>query len=234
MSSFLPFLISWLQQYGYPVLWLSTFVAAVGLPLPINFVLLAAGAFAALGDFNLVLLAILAVSASMSGDSVGYYIGRRGGGKFFHWLEEQRRFRFISPSALARSRAYFAKRGGWAIFLSRFLFTALGGTINLLAGAEVYPYRRFLIYDAGGELLGALIPLGLGYIFEASWEAVGNILAALSIFATALAIAIYFSIRLIRMLKQMKAINTQEITQRTDKVRAPVERKQKRSDFLPL
>ena len=56
MSSLLPLLLHGLHEYGYAVLWLTVFIAAVGLPLPINLLLLAAGAFAVRGDFNIVLL----------------------------------------------------------------------------------------------------------------------------------------------------------------------------------
>ena len=69
MSIFLSTLLNSLQSYGYPALWLSIFVAAVGLPLPIGLVLLAAGAFAALGDFNVIVLALIATSASVAGNS---------------------------------------------------------------------------------------------------------------------------------------------------------------------
>ncbi|MBV9229842.1 MAG: DedA family protein [Chloroflexi bacterium] len=205
MSSFLPALLSWLQEYGYPALWLSIFFASIGLPLPISLVLLGAGAFAALGDFNVVVLAMIAVSASVGGDSVGYWLGRTIGGKVLDWLERQQKFHFISPRVVARSRVYFQRRGGWAIFLSRFLFSALGGPINLLAGAELYSYRRFLFYDATGEALGALIPLTLGFIFGAGWEALGDILGTISTFVLALVIAVYLILLLIRMIRRMKA-----------------------------
>ena len=56
MSSLLPLLLHWLHEYGYAALWLTVFIAAVGVPLPISLVLLAAGAFAVRGDFNIALL----------------------------------------------------------------------------------------------------------------------------------------------------------------------------------
>jgi transmembrane protein TMEM174 (potassium channel) len=56
MSSLLSILLHELHKYGYPILWLIIFMAAVGLPLPASLVLLAAGAFAAHGDFNIALL----------------------------------------------------------------------------------------------------------------------------------------------------------------------------------
>lgn len=198
MSTILPVLLSWLQEYGYLALWLSVFVASVGVPLPIGLLLLAAGAFAALGDFDIVLLTVVAVIASICGDSVGYLIGRRLGHKVLLWLAG----RLLPAERIKRSQEYFKRRGAWAIFLSRFLFSAFGGVVNLLAGTEEYPYRRFLLYDATGETIGALLPLSLGYVFGVSWEAVGDILGGVSLFALGLLFTTYLTVRLIRMIRQ--------------------------------
>jgi membrane-associated protein len=199
MSVFLTALLNIMQSYGYPALWVSIFIAAVGLPLPIALVLLAAGAFAALGDFNLVLLTLISISASVAGDNLGYAIGRLWGSRGADWLEHSKLGkRFLKPDSVARSRLYFKKRGGWAIFFSRFLVAALGGVVNLLAGTELYPYRYFLFFDIAGEALGALIPLLLGFAFGATWEAVGDILGTFSLLILGLLIVIYLFIRLLR------------------------------------
>ncbi len=200
MSSYLPYIINWLQLYGYPVLWLSVFIAAVGLPLPTTLLLLAAGAFAALGNFNLLILIPLAISASTLGDNVGYLLGRRFGSLLLHRLERQQRLRFIPTHNIAKARAYFTRRGGWAIFLTRFLFSALGGITNILAGADIYPYKRFLLYDICGETIGATTLLLLGFTFGASWEAVGDMLGTFSGLLLACTIAIALSVLLIRNL----------------------------------
>ena len=203
MSTILPVLLSWLQEYGYPVLWLSVFVASLGVPLPIGLMLLASGAFAALGDFDIVLLTVVAITASICGDSVGYLIGRRLGYKVLIWLAG----RLLPAERIKRSQEYFKRRGAWAIFLSRFLFSAFGGVVNLLAGTEEYPYRRFLLYDATGETVGALLPLSLGYVFGVSWEAVGDILGAVSLFALGFLFTTYLFVRLIRMIRQRPLTN---------------------------
>jgi len=90
-------------------------------------------------------------------------------------------------------------------------------------------------------LIGALIPLTLGYLFGASWEAVGNILAAISVLVAAFVIAVYLTVRLTRMMRRMKVIKEGSIYMRAggeyidDSVENPiiVDRAQKRSDFLP-
>ena len=205
MSVFLTSLLSVLQTYGYPALWLSIFIAAVGVPLPVSLVLLAAGAFAALGNFNLILLALISISASVAGDNVGYLIGRFWGSKVADWLDHSKLGRrFLKPDSVARSRLYFKKRGGWAVFFSRFLVAALGGVVNLLAGTELYPYPYFLTFDIAGETLGALIPLLLGFAFGASWDAIGDILGTSSLLVLGLLLVIYLFLRLLRYARRVQ------------------------------
>jgi membrane-associated protein len=195
---YLPQLLSFLQAYGYPMLWLTTFIAALGAPLPITLLLLAAGAFSAAGDFNIVVLAVVALSASVTGDSVGYWIGRLWGSQLLEWMAETRLGKQVmSPETLARSREYFQRRGGIAIFLTRSLISALGSVTNVVAGSELYPYRLFLLYDVLGEALGAILPLGLGYIAGASWEALGDIFSAVAFFALGAVCVIYLGYRLL-------------------------------------
>jgi membrane-associated protein len=215
MNNLLSTLLIFLQDYGYPSLWISVFVAAIGVPFPISLVLLAAGAFAALGDFNIVLLFVLSFSALVCGDNIGYLIGRRWGSKALNRVENSKRWnRLIPAGTIGLSRNYFQKRGWWAIFLSRFLFSAFGGVINLLSGSELYPYRYFLLSDISGEALGALIPLLLGYIFGASWEAVGDVLGYSSFLILSVLVVILLVIRLLRSaqgLEQVKAVKISQL-----------------------
>jgi len=233
MNLLLPYLITWVQQYGYPALWLIIFVAAIGIPLPVSFILLAAGAFAALGDFNVLLLGVIAVTASTSGDQIGYLLGRSVGTRILAWLGHPGRFNPISRQGLQRAHIYFEKRGGLAIFLSRSIVSALGGTINLLAGAAVYPYHRFLLYDMCGEVCAAIIPLVLGYIFGASWEALGDVLGMVSLLILALLVAIYLTYRLIRMLLRMRATRA-ALDLRIEAKRVPLPGIKESPDSLPL
>lgn len=204
MNSTLPYLLTLLQDYGYIVLWIVVFISAAGLPLPVSLLLLAAGAFAAMGDFNIAILTAVAISAFVAGDNFGYLIGRRWGSRVLIWLETSGKVRFIKPKTLARSRAYFNRLGGWAIFFSRFLVPALGGAINLLAGAEFYPYQRFVVYDISGETIAALLSLVLGYVFGASWDAVGDILGSFSFFILAFLIVLLLGYQTIRLLRSLR------------------------------
>lgn len=240
MSTLLSNLLTFFETYGYFALWVSVFIAAAGLPLPISLEMLAAGAFAALGDFNLVLLFVIALSAQVCGDNVGYLIGRRWGSRVLNWLEQSQKWnRFIPLRTIERSRHYFRQRGGWAIFLSRFLFTALAGIINLLAGSELYPYRYFILTDVSGKALGVLIPLLLGFIFAASWEVMGDILGPLSLFILGL-LAVFLLVRLlIKYMRELKQAHSPEVSQSLDVQSIPggapvVDTSANPSDKLPL
>lgn len=204
MNSVLPYLLIWLQEYGYPILWLAVFVSAAGIPLPTSLVLLAAGAFAASGDFNLPILIAVSISAFIAGDNLGYLLGRLWGSKLLEWLEKSGKMRIIKPRTIVRSRVYFNRLGGWAIFFSRFLVSALGGAINILAGAERYPYQRFVLYDACGEAVGAALPIVLGYMFGASWDVVGDILGSFSLFLLATLISLWLIFKIIRLLQHSR------------------------------
>ena len=200
MSSFV---ITALHQYGYPALWAIIFIAAVGAPISGNLLLYAAGAFAAFGDFNIFLLFPVAVSAAVLGDSLGYFIGRKLGNPLLTWLEK-RHWRFLKPEVLARGRSYFRRRASWAIFLSRWLIVVLGGPINWLAGAEHYSYRTFLFWDISGQLLGALIPLSVGYTFAASWEEAESLFGSISDFALAFLATLIIALALFRSIRAHK------------------------------
>ena len=183
------FVISALQQYGYPALWLTVFVAAAGVPVSGSLLLFAAGAFAALGDLNVFILFPVALSAAVMGDNLGYFIGRRVGNAIILWLERQKRIRWITPQNMARGRAYFRRRTAWAIFITRFLIVVLGGPINILAGIERYRYQYFLFWDVFGQIISVILSLGLGYAFAESWEEVASLFGAFASLALAVVAA---------------------------------------------
>lgn len=200
------FFLDALQLYGYPVLWLIVFIAAAGIPISGSVLLFASGAFAALGDFNIVILFPVALSAAVMGDNLTYYIGRRVGVSLFHWVERQKRFRFITPQTMERGLESFRRNAAWTIFMTRCLLVALGGPVNLVAGLEQYPYPRFLLWDISGQILGAAIPLGLGYIFAQSWEEVASVFGAVSSLLLALIVALIISVMLIRNVRQRQRV----------------------------
>ena len=69
--------VEFLVNYGYAALFACVLAEQIGLPVPAAPFLLAAGALAGLGKLALALL--LAVVASLIGDTVWYYLGKMRG-----------------------------------------------------------------------------------------------------------------------------------------------------------
>lgn len=163
------FFLSAMLTYGAPMLGLALMIGAVGVPLPGSLLLIAAGAFTRQGIMDTAWAAALGLIGMIAGDSLSYGIGR--------FARRAVETRLGASSAWQRARTLFEQRGGLAIFLTRFLLTALALPINLIAGGSGYRFDRFLLFDLSGEVVWLGLYGGLGYLFGAQWELVGQFLS---------------------------------------------------------
>jgi membrane-associated protein len=194
----LPDLLSDIRVHGYIALWIIVFLGGAGVPLPVDPLLLAAGALAGHGELNAVVVALVAISAAGCGDVVGYYVGRIAGRRAATWLKRSPIGQhIIAQSTLERGRAYFARYGGWTIFLSRWLVGAFSGVVNLLAGVRRYPFPAFFAYALAGETLDTAIMLALGVAFGASWMMANNLVKVISFVALGLIGAALIVVRIV-------------------------------------
>lgn len=167
-------LLTYLINDGYPVVAVVTFAGAVGAPLPVTVLLLAAGAFAYEGELELTFLVPLALGAAVLGDTVGYAAGRWGG----HAAIERHGSRIgLTPERLEPICERFNRSGALAVLVTRFLLTPIALPVNLLAGATGYPLPLFVTYASLGELIWVSGYVGLGYVFGTSWQDVVDIVS---------------------------------------------------------
>ncbi|MDF2558171.1 MAG: dedA [Bacillales bacterium] len=125
--------------------------------LPGDSLLFAAGAFAAKGDFNIFLLWILLISASILGDNINYYIGRKIGKR----LAESR---FVRVEYLLRAEGFYEKYGGKAIIVGKFM-PIVRTFVPFVAGIGKMNYPRFLSRNIAGAFIWITLFLVLGYFF---------------------------------------------------------------------
>ncbi|MGQ0563146.1 MAG: DedA family protein [Gemmatimonadota bacterium] len=154
-----------IRQYGtwtYAILFGIIFVETglVVMPLlPGDSLLFAAGAFAARGALNPVLLFVLLSIAAVVGDSVNYSIGRYIGARAFT-MES----RFFKREYLDRAHVFYEKYGGRAIVFARFV-PIIRTFAPFVAGAGYMTYSRFLFYNVAGGLAWIAIFVFAGYFF---------------------------------------------------------------------
>lgn len=99
-----------------------------------------------------VLLGVAVVIGALLGESIGFFLGRWLGPALRH----SRLGRRIGEHNWERSERYLRRRGGPAIFLSRFL-PVLHSLVPLTVGMSGYPYRRFLAWTAPACVLWAVL-----------------------------------------------------------------------------
>ena len=157
-------LLGLVPQYGAWLLAICTFFSCLALPIPASIGMLAAGGFVASGDLSLSASAGSALAGAVAGDQIGYVMGRFGGGSWFDQLGAR-------AKPLARARDMLASRGGIAVFLSRWLVSALGPYVNLAAGAAGQPWPVFTGFAVAGEVVWVGLYVGLGYAFTGNLEA---------------------------------------------------------------
>jgi membrane protein DedA with SNARE-associated domain len=136
---------------GYPVLAVLIFGESAGLPLPGETALLTAGGLAAAGSLALPLVILVAATAAIAGDTVGYWLGRRGGRAFLlrdGFLAEHRR------DAVMRADRFFDRYGTATVFCGRWV-PGIRVIAAVMAGATQMSWKRFVIANALGAFAWA-------------------------------------------------------------------------------
>ncbi|MEK7144663.1 MAG: VTT domain-containing protein [Patescibacteria group bacterium] len=130
----------------------------VGIFLPGDSLLFAAGLLSAAGFLSVGPLIFVVVIAAIIGDSVGYWFGANVGVNFFKRKDSF----FFKQEYLKRTEKFFQTYGGRAVILARFV-PIVRTLAPVLAGIGSMTYPTFLRYNIlGGLLWGAGMTL-LGY-----------------------------------------------------------------------
>lgn len=188
-----------MQALGYPGIAAIVGLESAGLPLPGETTLLAASYLAATGHLSLPLVIGSAALGAIVGDSIGYFVGRRGGRRF---LERYGKYVGVTPEKLVRADDYFVRHGAKTVFFGRFvaLLRVLAGP---LAGASRMPYRRFLDANVAGAVAWATTMGTLGFFFG---KPVAAVLSSLGVWAL-VALAVFMIARFV--FKRIRSRKTQ-------------------------
>ncbi len=168
-------LLAAISTYGLPAFFAVIAIAAVGVPLPVTFALIAAGSFVALGEMSLWQVIVVGSLGAIVGDQVGYLLGRRCGPRIERWLRKKRN----GGKKIDQAHAFIERWGAMGIFFSRWLITPLGPWVNLTSGMTNYRWRHFLLWDVVGETLWVVLYVLLGKFFSGSVQALADVLGNL-------------------------------------------------------
>jgi membrane protein DedA with SNARE-associated domain len=161
--------------YGAALIFVSSYLSCLALPIPTSIVMLAGGAFVTTGDLSFGSVFLAAWVGAVLGDQTGYAIGRLGGAPIVARLARAP----ARAKLLNRARALVDRRGTVGVFLSTWLFAPLGPWVNFLAGTAEFAWARFTVADVAGETIWVALYIGLGMSFATQIDAVASIMGNL-------------------------------------------------------
>ncbi|WP_375384221.1 DedA family protein [uncultured Microbacterium sp.] len=136
----------------------------VGLIVPGDTVVIVA-ATAVSSPVEGVFLGVAVVIGALIGESIGFALGRFLGPRIRHSALGRR----IGDANWERSERYLRRRGGPAIFLSRFL-PVLHSLVPLTVGMSGYSYRRFLAWTAPACILWATLYISVSALAAGTYR----------------------------------------------------------------
>jgi membrane-associated protein len=137
----------------------------LGFILPGDSLLFTLGVVAGSGKINLWLLLGLLIIAAVSGDSTGYYLGRRTGPKIFSRPDS----RLFKQEYVRRTQAFFERYGGKTILMARFV-PVIRSFAPFMAGVGQMPYHTFIFYNIIGSVTWVLaLTLGGYWLGNVPW-----------------------------------------------------------------
>src|SRR4029077_16471817 len=147
-----------IRSGGAPLVCIIVFIETgffVGFFLPGDSLLITAGIFSALPNgIPLKWLLLPVMLCAIVGDQIGYWIGRSAGTALYRREDSL----FFRRSHLQRAHDFYAKYGGRAVILARFV-PIVRTFCPPVAGAARMPYLNYLAFDICGGIfwVGAMI-----------------------------------------------------------------------------
>jgi membrane protein DedA with SNARE-associated domain len=162
------------KDYGIVALFALIAVETMGIPVPGETALIAAGIFASQGHLSIEAVIVAAAVAAILGDNVGFLIGRKYGRRLL--MSDRGPFPHHRKKLIALGEPFFEKHGPKAVFLGRWV-AGLRITAAWLAGAHHMRWPTFTFYNALGGICWAtsigLVSYYLGHTAETVFRTAG-------------------------------------------------------------
>ncbi|HEY5218491.1 MAG TPA: VTT domain-containing protein [Gemmatimonadaceae bacterium] len=130
----------------------------VGFFLPGDSLIVTAGLFAALGQFDVYLMGLLLSVASIIGNTAGYGIGRATGQALYARPDSL----LFKRKHLLRAHEFYERHGGATVLIARFM-PIVRTFVPVVAGVATMNFRRYTVFNVIGGLLWIWGMLFIGY-----------------------------------------------------------------------
>ena len=159
------------SQWALLIMFALLALESFGLPVPGETALIACSVLASQGSLSIAWVVVVGIAAAIIGDNLGYWAARKGGRPL---LERHRLTRDYAEKYLPKGERFFAKHGGKAVFIGRFV-AVLRVTSAWIAGISHMHWWRFLAWNAAGGIVWATgVSLISYYLGDAAAQAIGR------------------------------------------------------------
>jgi len=170
-------LVDLIFDWGYLGIFIMMAIESSFIPFPSEIVLIPAGYLASQGEMNIWMIMISALSGSMVGAFINYFIAFTLGRTI---LEKYGKYFFIKQATLVKMDTYFLKHGAISTFTGR-LIPGIRQLISIPAGLCKMNLVKFSAYTALGAGIWALILTLLGYFIGENQELINTYLKQITI-----------------------------------------------------
>lgn len=136
----------------------------IGLVVPGDTVVIVAST-AVIGPVEWISMIVAVIIGALIGESIGFALGRWFGPR----IRASRLGRRIGEQHWARAERYLARRGGIAVFISRFL-PVLHSLIPLTVGMSAMSYRRFISWTLPACIIWSSAYVSVGALAAGSYR----------------------------------------------------------------
>ncbi|MBP1776546.1 MAG: hypothetical protein H6Q86_2556 [candidate division NC10 bacterium] len=148
-----------IEHWGYVAIFVFVILGNLGIPVPEESILVMAGYLVWQGELRLPLVLLVGIFSAISGDNLGYWIGRRYGQaavvRYGRWVR-------LTPARLDATRRVVTRYGAVAVFAARFI-AGLRFLVGPLAGSTGLPPFGFVTANILGALLYVPTMVAAGY-----------------------------------------------------------------------
>jgi membrane-associated protein len=159
---------------GYVGIFITVFAESgflLGFFLPGDSLLFTVGILASRGYFDIQLVILLAITAAILGDTLGYHIGRLFGQKLFNRPDSL----LFKREYVERTEHFYQKYGKRTIILARFV-PIVRTFAPIMAGIGKMDYRVFVSYNVVGGFAWAGGLLGISYYLGSKFTGIEHYL----------------------------------------------------------
>lgn len=185
------FILNLIARGGYFGIFLLMALENIIPPIPSEVIMGLGGMAVARGEMAIVPLVLIGTAGTTAGNCFWYVLGRCVGYERFRPLVARHgRWLTLEWRDVEALHRFFVMRGGWVIFVFRFLPT-FRTVISLPAGMTRMPVWKFLVWTYAGSLIWNGVLAGAGVVLGSRFEELQRFVGPFALATILVAVAFY-------------------------------------------